>query len=208
MIPVLNIIHLPKELFPTSSDLYLESIRREQNFKAQAFQAKITYGIWDGQIVKGLPHTGISRSHKQIIQHAKDNQLDLCFIAEDDFKLTSPGSWQYFTDNIPDDFDLYMAGISGGLIDEKTHTVDKFTGLFLYAISARFYDVFLSAPEDFNIDCWLSRTGIPEIENKLGRKPIYKVCYPIASITNNGVSYKSETYVHHERFFKAYQQYQ
>lgn len=206
MIPVLNIIHLPKELFAPGSDLHLESIRREQNMKSQVFEAKVTYGVWDGIIIKGLPHSGISKSHKQIVQHAKDNGLNMAFIAEDDFKLTDPVSWRYFTENIPDDFDLYMAGISGGTVNPDK-TVCSWSGLFTYVIHARFYDVFLSVPEEFHIDRWLSGVGLPEIEKKLGRKPVYKVCYPIASITLDGVSYKSESYVQHSKFFKGYEKF-
>lgn len=203
MIPVLNIIHLKKEQFPTGP-LHTESMRREHNMKAMAFEHKIPIAVWDGIIVKGLPHTGISRSHKQIVQHAKDNKLKLALIAEDDFKLTCPVSWRFFTENIPDYFDIYLGGISAGKVNEEERTVSGWSGLFLYAIHARFYDVFLSAPEELNIDRWLSGVGLQDIEDKLGRKPVYKLCYPIASITSDGVSYKSGEHVSHEHWFRGY----
>lgn len=207
MIPVLNIIHLPQDQFPVGP-LRTESMSRELNFKSQAYEHKFTYGVWDGIIVKGLPHTGISKSHKQIIQHAKDNGLNLCFIAEDDFKLTSPGSWRYFIDNIPDDFDIYLAGVSAGSVEEGNTVGGNWSGLFLYVVHHRFYDMFLSVPEEFNIDRWLSGMGLEAIEKKLGRKPVYKICYPMAAITRDGVSYKSGGHVNHQKWFNGYEQYQ
>jgi len=203
MIPVLNIIHLPQDQFPVGS-LRTEAMSRELNFKSQAYEHKFTYGVWDGIVVKGLPHTGISKSHKQIVQHAKDNGLSCCFLAEDDFKL-QPGGWKVFTDSMPDEFDIYLAGVSGGDVDEETKTVSTWSGLFLYCVHHRFYDVFLAADETKNIDRWLSGTGLPEIEKLLGRKPVYKVCYPMAAITRDGVSYKSGEFVKHQKFFKGYQ---
>lgn len=202
MIPVLNFIHLPKELFPTSSELHTESIRREHNIKAQAYEHKFTYGVWDG-ILDVLPFRGISRSHKQIVQHAKDNGLSCAFIAEDDVKLM-PEGWKVFTENMPDDFDIYLAGISGGTVNEETKEVTTWSGMFLYCIHHRFYDIFLKADEEKNIDRWLSTNAISEIEKWLGRKPVYKVCYPMAAITNDGVSYNSGKDVRHEKFFKSY----
>ena len=204
MIPVLNIIHLDKENFPSGSDLHLESMRREQKFKAQAYEHKISYGVWDGIIDKELPWRGISKSHKQIVQHAKDNGLSCCFIAEDDFKL-SPAGWKLFTDNFPDDFDMYMAGISGGNVNEETKEVTTWSGMFLYCVHSRFYDAFLAADETLNIDRWLSTTGLEAIEKLLGRKPVYKVCWPMAAITFDGVSFKSGEFVDHSPYFLPYQ---
>ena len=206
MIPVLNIIHIPIDQL--TGPLRSEATRREHNIKAHAFQHKIPYALWDGIMVKNLPHTGISRSHKQIVQHAKDMGLNLAFIAEDDFKLTSPNSWNHFIDNLPDDFDLYLGGISGGAVNEDDKTVSSWSGLFFYAISHRFYDVFLACPEEYNIDRWLSGVGLPAIEKQLGRKPVYKVCYPMAAITSDGISFKSGSHVNHDHFYKGYQKFQ
>lgn len=202
MIPVLNIIHLSQEQFPVGP-LRTEAMSRELNFKSQAYEHKFTYGVWDG-IIDILAWRGISKAHRAIVQHAKDNGLSCCFIAEDDFKLR-PGGWKVFTESMPDEFDIYLAGVSGGNVNEETKNVDTWSGLFLYCVHHRFYDVFLSADEEKNIDRWLSGTGLPEIEKLLGRKPVYKICYPMAAITRDGVSYKSGKFVGHEKFFKGYQ---
>jgi len=205
LIPVLNIIHLSSLGFHSvkQNDLFLESLRREQNFKSQAYEHKITYGIWEGIIDDELPWRGISKSHKQIIQDAKDNKLPYVTIAEDDFKL-KPNGWKIFTNSIPDEFDIFYAGISGGTVNEETKEITGASGMFLYCVHHRFYDAFLLANETVNIDRWLSGLGLEEIEKILGRKPVYKICYPMACITRDGVSYKSGQYVQHDKFFKAY----
>lgn len=214
MEPVLNIIHLSPEQFPAGSPLRTEAISREHHIKAQAFEHKFlfdgrthwstTTGVWTGIIDKELPWRGISKSHKQIVQWAKECKLPFVAIAEDDFRLR-PGGWKCFTENMPGDFDMYMAGISGGTVNEQTHEVTGWSGLFLYCIHSRFYDCFLSAPEDKNIDRWLSGLGLDSIEKQLGRKPVYKVCWPMACITRDGVSFKSGEYVDHQKYWKAYQ---
>lgn len=210
MIPVLNIIHLSIEMF-TEPKLRTEATIREHNFKAQCFENKITYGIWTGVIDKDLPWRGISRAHKKIVQHAKDNGLSCCFLAEDDF-LLKPGGWKVFTESMPDDFDIYLAGVSGGNVNEETKVVDTWSGMFLYCVHNRFYDAFLAADEMQNIDRWLStadpaksKSGLKIIEEMLGRKPVYKICYPMAAITRDGISFKSKEFVNHDKFFKAYQ---
>lgn len=203
MIPVLNVIHLPVEMF-TNPKLRTEATIREHNYKAQCFENKITYGVWDGIIDKELPWRGISQAHKLIVQVAKDNGLECCFIAEDDF-LLRPYGWANFINNMPEDFDMYMAGISGGTVNEETKEVSAWSGMFLYCINQRFYSALLEAPEELNIDRWLSTTGLEEIESILGRKPVYKVCYPMACITRDGLSYKSKEFVNHQHYWEAYQ---
>lgn len=204
IIPVLNIIHVSKDNFHPQSAMFTEALKRDHNITAQAHRHKFTYGVWDGIRNEGMPFKGISQSHKQIVQHAKDNGLDMCFIAEDDFQLMDDNSWTQFMCSLPQFFDLFMAGISGGKVNEETKEVTGFSGLFLYCIHSRFYDVFLSADEEKNIDRWLSGTGLNDIEKALGRRPIYKVCYPMAAITYDGLSLKSGEYVQHDKYFSAY----
>jgi hypothetical protein len=203
-IPVLNIIHIPKDKFDPQSALFTETLKRAHNITSQAYEHKFTYGVWDGIIVQGMPFKGISQSHKQIVQHAKDNGFERCFIAEDDFDLL-PNGWKIFMENMPVAFDLYFGGISGGSVNEENNSVTGASGMFFYAIHWTFYDAFLAADEEKNIDRWLSSAeGLTTIEKILGRKPIYKVCYPMVAITTDGVSLKSGEYVQHEKYFSAY----
>jgi len=208
MIPVLNIIHLDKENFPSGSDLHLESMRREHRIKAQAFEHGLkfgTYAIWEGILDKQLPWRGISQIHKRIVQYAKDKGLPFIVIAEDDFKL-APGGWEAFMkDAEAFTDDILLGGISGGNVNEETKEVTAWSGMFLYCVNHRFYDAFLAADETLNIDRWLSTTGLEAIEKLLGRKPVYKVCWPMAAITFDGVSFKSGEYVDHSPYFLPYQ---
>lgn len=211
VIPVLNVIHIPKERFEKHDARHLESVRREHNFKSQCFENKITYGVWDGIIDKELPWRGISQAHKTIVQVAKDNGLNCVIIAEDDFQLR-PRGWKAFTESINGEFDILLAGISGGEVNEQTKEVTGWSGLFLYCVHHRFYDAFLAADENLNIDRWLStpnpdkeKSGIEKIEKMLGRKPVYKVCWPMAAITRDGISFKSGEYVDHGKHFSPYQ---
>ena len=199
MVPVLNIIHLQ------------ERTDRRQSFTEQMIeQVASPYRVWYG-MVDPVPWKGISRSHKQIVQFAKNRGEEFCIIAEDDVKFTSKKSWQTFLKKMPREFDLYLGGISGGeVIDEKTGQVLNFSGMFLYIIHQRFYDCFLSADEDKNIDRWLSGKGLDAIIAKLGRQPVYKVCYPIIAICIDGVSNNSKgpdgqwKFVDHKDCFSQY----
>lgn len=212
MIPVLNIIHLAPEHFPAGSPLRTEAMQRRQSFEAQGYEHKFTHGVWMGVIDKELPWRGISKAHKAIVQFCKNNGIDRVFIAEDDFQLR-PNGWKCFTENIPKEFDLFLAGISGGVVDElndcigeeNTRPITGWSGLFMYCVHSRFYDCFLSADENTNIDRWLSGLGLEQIEKMLGRKPVYKVCWPMACITRDGVSFKSGEYVDHGKYWKSYQ---
>lgn len=195
IVPTLNILHL------------IERTDRRNFLLKQMYEYKIPFKIWYGFKVKGKPFTGISRSHKQIIQFAKNSGMGSVTIAEDDIQFTSPKSWQYYLDNMPEDYDLYLSTISGGVVDEKTGTVSDWSGMILYTVHQRFYDAFLKADEEQNIDRWLSCKGLDEIERVLGRLPVYKICYPIAAICVDGFSDNSNKEVSHDQYFSAYKKY-
>lgn len=209
MSAILNIIHLDFELFDPASQLYTEALSRQHNAHAQIYSNKIdNWVLWPGIIEQGMPFKGISKSHKKIIRDAKEKGLQFCIIAEDDFKFCSENSWQYFMDNIPDEYDIFLGGLSGGEVNEETKEIIGWSGLFFYAIHSRFFDVFLSADEEKNIDRWLSGVGLESIEKQLGRKPLYKVCYPIIAICKDGFSYNSGTEIQHEKYFRPYKKFQ
>lgn len=173
----------------------------------QLAQQKVQHRLWYGFKVDGKPFTGISRAHKQIIDFAKNSQLPYVTVAEDDIKFTSPKSWKYYIDNMPEEFDIYLGSVSGGVVDEAAGTVAWWSGMILYTVHQRFYDAFLKADEQKNIDKWLSGTGLEEIERLLGRPPVYKICYPIAAICVDGFSDNSKKEVSHDQYFKAYKQF-
>ena len=181
----------------------IERADRLQSFMEQMNQQTIPFKVWHG-FTDNLPFKAISRSHKQIVEYAKNSNLPSITIAENDILFTSPKSWATYLKQMPEDFDLYLGSISGGNVDEKTKTADQWSGLILYTVHQRFYDAFLAADEMKNIDRWLSGLGLEEIEKLLGRKPVYKVCYPLPAICIDGLSGNSGKMVEHENCFAAY----
>jgi len=195
IVPTLNIVHL------------VERTDRRNFLLKQMYEYKIPFKIWYGFKVQGKPFTGISRSHKQIIDFAKNNGLQAITVAEDDIQFTCPKSWKHYLENMPEDYDIYLGSVSGGVVDEAAGTVAGWSGMILYTVHQRFYDAFLKADENKNIDRWLSGVGMEEIERMLGRPPVYKICYPIAAICVDGFSDNSGKEVKHEDYFKAYKKF-
>lgn len=119
----------------------------EYESKTQGFE----YKIWEAEMhEKG--HIGCLRSHKKIIQYAKDNNLPEILIMEDDVRFCGPGSFDYFLINKPPEFDLYLAGVYY-IRTNSNGTLYKFSATHCYIIHKRFYDKVLAFPEnDLHID--------------------------------------------------------
>lgn len=197
-IPVINIITLV-----TREDRQQSVKYQIEGQKQYAPQYRFWYGITD----TAAPHKAISLSHKRIVQYAKDRKDPFVIIAEDDLKFCSPNSWQTFMKKLKalKSWDILLGGVSGGeILNEKNGDVYGWSGLFFYAVHENFYDAFLSADPEQNIDRWLSLNGMEAIEKKLGRKPIYQVCYPIIAICIDGVSDNSKEFIVHEKYFRPY----
>lgn len=173
--PLLNIINLK------SRKDRLELIKQEIS------EQGITPMFWDG-IIHPNSRTGICRAHKQIVRFAQMNNFPSTIIAEDDLHFTSPNGWNYFLSQIPESYDLFLGGVYSGFIIENK--VSKFSGLTLYSISSRFYDIFLSMPENINID------------NALGGKGEYFVCSPFVCKQHNGFSDNVKKEVNYDNFLK------
>lgn len=138
----LNILHLEKRT------------DRKDALLIQLEQQNITdYKIWEGVIVRKSRRTGITIGHKKIVQWAKDNNLERCIIGEDDLQFFGLGAWDYYLSKIPEDYDLFfgMIYVSPGL-DENYQIHGISSGMTLYTIHKRFYDVFLSLPDDSHVD--------------------------------------------------------
>lgn len=195
IIPTLNIIHL------------VERLDRKNHLLNQLIKYKIPYKIWHG-MVSPIAVTGISRSHRQIVDFAKNTGMPTVTIGEDDIRFTSPKSWKYYLDNMPEEFDIYLGTVSGGEVDEEKKEVMGWSGLILYTVHERFYNAFLAAEDGQNIDRWLSGKGLETIERILGRKPVYKVCYPIVATCVSGVSDNTKKIEVYDKNFAAYKQFQ
>lgn len=137
----LNIIHLPHR-----TDRY-ESLRHEL----------ITQGITDFKLHTGIidkynRKKGICQSHKSIVREAKENNSPCVIIAEDDIRFTELGAWKYYLSKMPESFDIYFSMIYVGQISEENKLVSQASGFTMYTIHERFYDTFLSIPDDCHID--------------------------------------------------------
>ena len=160
----LHIIHLP------------ERKDRWELMAKELQQESITnYKIWDGIVDPSKISRGISRSHKQIIQYALESSLPEVLVGEDDLHFTSPGAFAYFMRNKPAEYDIYLGGPSHGKLDANNKVRD-FAGLLLYIVHQRFYETFLSIPEDQHIDRGLRNKGD------------FIVCNPFPVIEHSGYS--------------------
>lgn len=147
---------------------------RLEHFKKQADEQNFEYKAWEG-ITHNIPATGISKAFKQIVRWAKENNQPKVTIAEDDILFCGEGAWDYYLQNEPSEYDLYLASVYAG--DLENNIVTWFTGITLVTIHERFYDKFLSTDERNHID----------MQMKL-HNGIYKVCYPFAAIQMDGYS--------------------
>jgi len=175
----LHIIHLPHR----SDRLTLLN----QEFETQNITA---YKIWNGIIHPSNPATGISQAHKQIVRYALENGLPEILIGEDDLKFTAPGAFDYYLQQKPTEYDLYLGGISYGQLNSD-NTVNDFSGTLLYMVHERFYQTFLSIPEDKNLD------------RSLKHKGKYIVCDPQPVIEHYGYSDHLKGYFDYSEFFEA-----
>jgi len=151
-------------------------------------QGITNYELWDGIYLPSIKQS-INVAHKQIIEYADVAEFDEVCIGEDDLKFTAPGAWGYFLEQKPKDFDIYLGGTFMGIPDEN-NMVKDFAGLTLYIVAKRFYERFLSTPDDDHLDRVLSGLGK------------YVVCNPIVVTQYDGVSGNTGKFEAYEGFFK------
>lgn len=128
-----------------------ESIEKEM--QRCGIDAKYWPAITDGDVKQN-----ISRAHKQIIADAKQKGLPYVLIGEDDMRFYGLQAFQYFLDNMPEYFDLYLSSYYTGNV-EPDGTIKNFRGLTMYAVSQKYYDTFLRQPETMHLDAALSLAG-------------------------------------------------
>ncbi|MEO7048916.1 MAG: hypothetical protein ABI091_26675 [Ferruginibacter sp.] len=138
----MNVINLP------------ERNDRLESFKEQAEIQGFNFRVWQGKIDLVAVFRAISDAHKQIVIDAKINGLNHVCIAEDDIKFNCKGAWNYYLENIPKEFDLYLGMVYEGKIENNklVNNPYTFSGLSLYTVSSRFYDRFLSMNSMAHLD--------------------------------------------------------
>lgn len=180
---VVNVINLDPELIEYKGfSVHNHEVKRyrEERLLSIVRQSKdhgFAVRFWEGEHEK-IAKKGISRAFKKVIRWAKENNLPEVIIAEDDMVLTAPGAWQYYLDNKPADFDIYLGGIYSGDMDGN-RIINGYSGHTLVTVSNKIYDLILSHDEYGDIDRWM---GTFCIERK------YIVCLPFVCKQIEGYS--------------------
>ena len=154
-----------------------------QQSKAHGFAVRFWEGIYTDQAF-----FGITAIFKKIVRWAKDTNQKMVCIGEDDLLFTAPGAWQYYLDNMPDDFDIYSGGIYSGQIRDG-RIVNGYSGNTLITVHERFYDFFLGVRDDYHLDRTL---GSFAFEKK------YVVVEPFVVIQLSGFSDNHRRQTNHE----------
>lgn len=131
--------------------------------------------FWEGVHSPNSVIQAVNQAHKNIIRWAKENGLKKVIVFEDDIKFTDKGAWDYYLENEPDDYDIYLGGIYLGKV-ENNRIVKAFTAMHCYMVHNKFFDVFLGANDKQHIDQALADLGK------------YVVCNPEIAIQHNGYS--------------------
>lgn len=100
----------------------------------------------------------INLSHKNIIRRAKELKLDRVAVWEDDCVIPHPNGWNKFLDDMPEDFDIYLGG-AYGLNRPIINPVLQLNGFHCFIMHSRFYDTFLSIPDNVHCDTALDVLG-------------------------------------------------
>lgn len=125
---------------------------REINLLKQFSEQNInSFLIWEGEEYPHNRKMGVCRGHKRVIEFAKKMQLPRVHFCEDDISFFAPLAWQYYLDNVPDDYDMYFGMIYHGVIKDN-RIASVCSGFTLYTVHERFYDTFLSVEDDAHID--------------------------------------------------------
>lgn len=183
----LHILHLPDN----TEDEKTNSVSRKrlENLIEELEHQKISdYSIIEGFYEKINTKKAIHKGHRLIVELAKKQNFPNCIIAEDDIVFTSPNSYKYFINNIPESYDIFSGLMYVGQSDENNKILNGASGIMtLYSIHSRFYDFFLSLDVDTHIDRDLGNTAF---EHE------YYVCDKVVCIQRGGYSFnlKKEMY--------------
>lgn len=117
----------------------------------QSKKCNLEIKFWEGVTSEKISALNINKAHKQIVADAKQRGFPCCCIAEDDFVLSCNEAFGYYLQNIPDDYDLYLAGVYSGQVKDG-RIMNGWSGFTMYIVHERFYDFFLNINPNDHID--------------------------------------------------------
>lgn len=164
--------------------------RKQSYLKEFEEQNIVNYIMMPAIMEPKMPRRGISRSHKACVQIAKDRNEPCVHIMEDDIWFLQKGSYKRFLNiyvEIPKDCDMFFAGNYTGeftpINDKVATSTDKIAGMICYIVNAHFYDKFLAADENYNIDHFLTARDLTNAK--------CYTAYPMLALQYDGFSYNT-----------------
>lgn len=192
MTGLINVIHLSEDQVSDmdANSIATEVLRRQSYMEEMAGQ-NTRHIVWDGIIDKPV-FKGISKSHKAIIKHAKDKNIEQVCVMEDDCKFSHHNSYKYFLQNIPQEFDLYTGLVYQGEIGEDNRLLNGFSGILtFYICHQRFYDTFLKLNPEKHLDNALGEIAFNHL---------FFVCLPMVVTQLNGFSYNHKKNMNYDQY--------
>lgn len=182
----INVINLSphqtaESMYPSWTPERIGKIREERvlSICKQSKEHGFAVRFWEG--VPGKLGEGINKAFKNIVRWAKENNLDRVCIGEDDLVFSAPGAWQYYLDNIPDDYDIYLGGVYYAELQEG-RIMNGYSGNTLITVHQRFYDFFI------NIDLPLDNKHLDRMLGCFAYEKKYIVCEPFVVSQLEGYS--------------------
>lgn len=158
----------------------------------QSKEQKFSVRFWEGIIDKRGGYAGINLSFKKIVRWAKEQNLPMVCIGEDDLIFSAPGAWQYYLDQMPEEFDTFSGGIYSGQI-EGNRIMNGYSGHTLLTVHSRFYDFFLSITDADHLDRHLGN---------FCHEKMYLVCMPYVCYQSQGYSDNHRRATSHKAFLE------
>lgn len=161
-----------------------ENVRRQMES-----QGIVGYELVEANMIYKHPPRGISESFKKCIRLAKDRGAKSVNIFEDDILFLTPTSYEDFLFRFRlmwhDEVDIFLGGFYDGTpVSVKPGVAridDKLSGLHCIIVNDHFYDKFLEADENINLDWVLSEQF---------KARIYAM-YPMGIIQQDGYSFNA-----------------
>lgn len=162
---------------------------KEQNFSCR---------FWEGVIDARGGWAGINLSFRKVVEWAKENNLHHVIIGEDDLLFSAPLAWQYYLDNMPDEFDIYSGGIYSGQI-ENERIVNGWSGNTLITVKGSFFDEFIRLSDE-------ALKNNDHLDRRMGNYAFqknYRVCIPHVVYQMNGYSDNHRRETSHAAFLET-----